>query len=224
MDFTYPTAFLVPLGLGLLGFVEPCTVGGHLIFLRTLIERSLPARLFATLTFTLARMLMMGTFGALAALLGQHLIKAQTGFWLVFGSLYMLIGIAYGFGRAGVIKRRLDVAPATWKATKSPLVLGIAFGLSIPACAAPILFALIGLSAGGGAVALGFVVMAAFALALSAPLVLFATSSSATSLAARLMRDRPAMRWAFAVVFLALGAWSIWFGLFVDPAGPDRLP
>ncbi|MEZ5936325.1 MAG: cytochrome c biogenesis protein CcdA [Alphaproteobacteria bacterium] len=223
MDFTYPTALLIPLALGLLGFVEPCAVGGHLIFLRTLVERSLPARLLATLTFTLARTLMMGAFGALAALLGQHLIRAQTGFWLVFGSLYLLIGAAYAFGRADIVKRRLDVAPTTWKATRSPLVLGMAFGLSIPACAAPILFALIGLSAGGGAAALGFATMAAFGLALSAPLVLLVVSPGASALAARLMRGRPATRWTFAALFLALGAWSIWFGLFVDPADWSRL-
>ena len=39
----------------------------------------------------------LAAFGALAALLGQHLIRAQTGFWLVFGSLYLLIGAAYAF-------------------------------------------------------------------------------------------------------------------------------
>ena len=65
---------------------------------------------------------------------------------------------------------------------------------------------------------LGFVTMAVFGLGLSLPLAMLAVSPAASSLATRLMSGRPAMRWVFAIVFLALGAWSIWFGLFVDPA------
>lgn len=170
------------------------------------------------MTFTLVRTLIMGSFGALATLLGHHLIKTQTGLWLVFGSLYVLIGVAYAVGRADVFKRRIDVAPTAWKVTANPLVLGVAFGLNIPACAAPILFGLIGLAASSGAVTLGFATMAVFGLALSLPLALFAASPAASSLAARLLSGRPAMRRVFAIVFLALGAWSIWFDLFVDPA------
>lgn len=218
MDFSYPTVLIVPLGLGLLGFIEPCTVGGHLIFLRAMMERSPQARMVATLTFTLVRMLMMGSFGALVALLGQQLIKVQTAFWLIFGLLYFLIGLAYAIGRASVFKRRVDVAPSSWKVTANPLVLGLAFGLNIPACAAPILFGLFGFAASSGAATLGFATMAVFGLALSLPLALLAASPVAPSLATRLISGRPAARWVFAVVFLALGLWSIWFGLFVDPA------
>ncbi len=218
MDLSFPTLLIVPLGLGLLGFVEPCTVGGHLIFLRTLTERSVPEKVVATLTFALIRMAMMGSFGALATLLGQHMVKAQTMLWLVFGSLYVVIGLAYALGQAKVFKRRIDIAPASWKATGNPLVLGVAFGLNVPACAAPVLFALIGLAAGSGAVALGFATMAIFGLALSLPLALFVVSPKALSLAIGFMTARSAMRWMFVIVFLALGAWSIWFGLFVDPA------
>jgi len=218
MEFSYPTLLIVPLGLGLLGFVEPCTIGGHLIFLRTLTERSLSRRAIATLTFTMVRTLMMGSFGALATLLGQQLINAQTGFWLIFGSLYVLIGVAYAGGWTNTFKRRIDVAPTAWKVTENPLVLGVAFGLNIPACAAPILFGLIGFATSSGAVTLGFATMAVFGLALSLPLALFAASPAASSLAAKLLSGRPARRWVFAIVFLALGVWSIWFGLFVDPA------
>ena len=218
MEYSYPTFLIVPLGLGLLGFVEPCTIGGHLIFLRAVTERSPLARIVATLAFTLVRTLMMGSFGALVALLGQQLIQVQTIFWLVFGSLYVVIGLTYLIGRAGILKYRIDVLPSAWKAAANPVVLAVAFGLNIPACAAPILFGLIGLAASSGAATMGFATMAVFGLALSFPLVLLLVSPSASSLATRLMTGRSTVRWVFAVVFLALGIWSIWFGLFVDPA------
>lgn len=223
MDFSFPTLLIVPLALGLLGFVEPCTVGGHLIFLRTLTERSLPGKAVATLTFALIRTVMMGLAGALATQLGQHVVNAQTTLWLMFGALYVLIGIAYALGQAQTFKHRIDIAPASWKAARNPLVLGVAFGLNIPACAAPVLFALIGLAASSGAVTLGFATMAIFGLALSLPLALFVASPRALSLAIGFMTARSAIRWVFVVVFLALGAWSIWFGLFVDPADWSRI-
>jgi cytochrome c-type biogenesis protein len=206
------------LGLGLLGFVEPCTVGGHLIFLRSMADKSLRTRTGAALAFTLVRTLMMGAFGAVVVVLGKSLIDVQTALWLIFGSLYILIGIAYGVGRAGVFERHVDFVPSAWKAAENPFVLGAALGLNIPACAAPILFGLIGLAASSGAVTLGIATMAVFGLALSAPLVVLAASPASASLADRLMGVRPRTRWVLAAVFVALGAWSIWFGLFVDPA------
>jgi cytochrome c-type biogenesis protein len=60
--------------------------------------------------------------------------------------------------------------------------------------------------------------MAVFGLALSPPLLLLTASPAACSLTAVLPSGRRSKRWVFAIVFLALGAWSIWFGLFVDPA------
>lgn len=218
MDFGYPTVLIVPVGLGLLGFVEPCTIGGHLIFLRSVAERRLAARLVATLLFALVRALMMGAFGMTVALIGQYLSDVQSALWLVFGSVYLLIGLAYASDRIGGIARGIDMAPGAWKSVSHPLALGIAFGLSIPACAAPILFGLVGLAATGGSVLFGFATMAVFALALSVTLAVLAAAPSVASRAARLSGAGAATRWVFAFVFLLLGGWSLWFGLFVDPA------
>jgi len=35
MEFTPVATILLPIGLGLLGFIEPCTIGAHLIYLRS---------------------------------------------------------------------------------------------------------------------------------------------------------------------------------------------
>ena len=98
--------------------------------------------------------------------------------------------------------------------------LGVLFGLNIPACAAPLLFALLGAAAAGGAagapLASGFLALALFGLALSLPLVaavLFEPARRALDWLASLSRRMPF--WT-GLLFVSLGLWSIWFGVFVN--------
>jgi len=217
MEFSHLQLVLLPIGLGLLGFVEPCTIGGHLLFLDTQNGRSSREKLNSVLTFVATRSVVVGLFGALIAFLGQNAISAQTGVWLIFGIVYLAIGLAFLVGRAGFIKQRVNLAPAAWKQARSPLVLGLAFGLNIPACAAPILFGLLGLAATTGTVVTGFGMMFLFGLFLSAPLALFAASPRLATSLEKLGEKLKQMRWLIGVVFVLLGLWSIWFGLYVDP-------
>jgi cytochrome c-type biogenesis protein len=218
MEFTLLELSLLPIGLGLLGFIEPCTIGGHLLFLETQNDRPRPEKINALLTFVVTRSLVAGLFGALIAFLGRNIVSAQTGVWLIFGLIYLAIGLAFLTGRAGFIKRKISVAPAAWKSARSPLVLGLAFGLNIPACAAPILFGLLGLAATVGTVATGFSMMFLFGLALSSPLALFAAVPRFAAWLEIFGERMKRMRWLLGVVFALLGLWSIWFGLYVDPA------
>lgn len=217
MELSFYTFFLLPAGLGLLGFIEPCTIGGHLLFLETQKTRTRIAKMEAVAVFVAARSLVAGLFGAVMASLGRLLIDVQTGIWLVFGLIYLTIGVAFLIGKSRVFKKSFTFAPSTWKQAKNPLVLGLAFGLNVPACAAPILFGLLGLAATTGTILTGFMMMFIFGFFLSTPLVIFA---SVPSMAARLDRLGAALkqrRWIIGAIFVALGIWSIWFGLFVDP-------
>lgn len=218
MEFAFPAVLIVPLALGLLGFVEPCTVGAHLVFLRTIVDRPISQRANAMLIFASVRILLMGSFGALIAVAGRQLIEVQTGMWLVFGALYLLIGIAFASGLADTLKMRVGPSSSAWFRAGHPAFLGAAFGLNIPACAAPILFGLLAVAASSGTMALGFLTMAVFALALSVPLALLVIWPAAISLLARLTTSRRQTRWIASLVFFALGVWSLWFGLYVDPA------
>ncbi len=218
MELTFASLVLLPAGLGLLGFVEPCTIGGHLLFLDTQKNRPRGEKINAVAVFLTVRAVVMGLFGAFIAFLGQKLIGVQTGMWLVFGSIYFIIGVAFLAGRAGLVKRRIDLAPAAWKRASNPLALGLAFGLNIPACAAPILFGLLGLAAATRTVFSGFLMMFVFGLFLSAPLVVVAVVPRLAEWLGRLADRTKNSHWIIGVVFVALGLWSIWFGLFVDPA------
>jgi cytochrome c-type biogenesis protein len=90
---------------------------------------------------------------------------------------------------------------------------GVLFGLNIPACAAPLLLALLAGAAAGGAagatLASGFLELALFGLALSLPLivaVLFAPARRLLDWLAGLSGRLPL--WT-GLLLVALGAWSI---------------
>lgn len=205
-------------GLGLLGFVEPCTIGAHLLVLDNLRKVGPGARVGALASFILARMAIMGGFGGVIVLLGQLLIEVQTGFWLVFGLIFTGIGaILLAGGRlrlAGFQKlhepRRL--------LQKRPWLMGIGFGMNIPACAAPILFGLLASATTVQSSVAGFALMGTFAIGLSLPLLpllLMPTLARQLDRFAGWLRTR---RWLLGLAFLLVGLWSVWFGLFVDPA------
>gem|GEM_PF-235662 len=218
LELSLQALVLLPIGLGLLGFIEPCTIGGHLLFLDTQKDRGAPEKIRAVLVFILVRSITAGGAGAIIAFIGQRLIGAQTGIWLVFGIIYLLVGLAFILGRAGLIKRRMALAPAAWKKARNPAVLGLAFGLNIPACAAPILFGLLGLAATTGTMLAGFWMMFLFGLFLSAPLAVFAFVPRFSHGLDKFAQRLKGMRWTIGAVFVLLGLWSIWFGLYVDPA------
>ncbi len=217
MEISTQTLLLLPAGLGLLGFIEPCTIGGHLLFLDTQKDRSKAGKIRAVTIFVMVRALMAGLFGAAIAFLGHKLINLQTLIWLLFGVLYMIIGLAFVFRRARLVKQQVNLAPARWKTAKNPLVLAIAFGLNIPACAAPILFGLLGLAATSGTTSAGFAMMFVFGFFLSAPLAVFAVVPGLANRLDRFGHWLKNVRWLIGLVFIGLGLWSIWFGLYVDP-------
>ena len=216
MDLTYQTVALA-FGLGLLGFVEPCTVGAHLIFLDRLLVRPPARRLSATVGFIVARLVVMAGFGGAIVYFGQRAIGVQTSFWLVFGVVYMALGFAM-LGRLDrALKHRIGIAPEQWRAAGNPVLQGLAFGFNIPACAAPILFALMGAATLTGSAVSGMLLMGNFALALSLPLLPLTLWPGLAERLARLADRLRARRWILGALFVLLGVWSIWFGLYVDP-------
>ena len=216
---TFETLILLPIGLGLLGFIEPCTIGAHMLFLRAIEGSETRARQRAVAIFALARTLTIGAVGAGFVIVGQRLVGVQTGLWLIFGTVYMVIGLAYLLDRKRYVTQRISLVPQRWKQARNPAVLGLAFGLNIPACAAPILFGLFGLAAGAGTLVTGFSMMALFGLALSLPLIVMVrTGGAGFGWLDRLRAHPRRMRLILGTVFALLGVWSIWFGLFVNPA------
>lgn len=197
------------LALGMLGFIEPCTVGSHLLFVKHLEDRTGRSKVAQTVVFTLTRALVIGGLGAVAALVGERFLGLQRGFWLLLGSLYLLLGITYLLGRQGVLLRTLGVQVRRSDASQESALLGVLFGLNVPACAAPLLAAVLGASVGSASVGLGFGTLALFGLALSAPLLLAVLWGDARQWLERFANLSERMPFWTGVVFVALGVWTI---------------
>lgn len=209
---------LLPFGLGLLGFVEPCTIGSSLIFVKHMEGRNAGGKLAEVSLFAITRALFIGLLGVLAVALGAKFLGLQKAAWIVLGAVYVGLGVLYVAGRAGALMVTLGPSLSCLSGLGGSAGLGVLFGLNIPACAAPLLLALFGAAAAGGAsgatVATGFVSLALFGLALSLPLivaVLFAPARLALDWIAGLSRRVPF--WT-GVVLIVLGLWSVGFGLF----------
>jgi len=212
---------VLPVGLGLLGFVEPCSIGSSLLFIKLVEGGPVATKVMQAVVFTLTRATFIGLLGGVAALVGTAFIGFQRAGWVVLGAVYVALGLAYLTGNAGRLMRALGPGLGRLSAAQGAAALAVLFGLNIPACAAPLLAAVLGSAAVGGEaqVARGFVTLALFGLALSLPVVVPLLWEPA-----RRALDRLAVLSSRVPVFIglllaALGAWSIRFGLFVPGGG-----
>jgi cytochrome c-type biogenesis protein len=157
---------ILPIGLGLLGFVEPCSIGSSLVLIKVIEGQSTVARITQVSVFALTRAILIGVLGALAALIGSTFLGLQKGAWILLGVLYVAIAVFYAVGKAGFLMRSFGPSLSRPVGLRSSIGLGLPFGLNIPACAAPSIFALLGTAAlgggAGGTFAPGFVSLGLF--------------------------------------------------------------
>jgi len=209
---------LLSAGLGLFGFVEPCTIGSSVLFIKYLEGRDRAAKISQALIFMLTRAVFIGALGAGVAYLGNVFIELQKGGWLILGSVYLLLGVLFILGKGGFLSRSIGVGLSRLSGKRGSLALGLVFGLNIPACAAPLIFALLGATAlgTGASAAFGFATLAVFGLFLSVPLVAALFFAPMRRVLDKLAGLSIRMPFWTGVLFVALGLWSIYFGLFVN--------
>lgn len=216
------STFLVPVWLGLFGFIEPCSIGSTLLFIKLMEGKPAAVKLGQAVTFALTRAIFIGLLGAAAAGVGSEFLGFQKAAWLVLGLLYFVIGLLYLTGHIAWLMRSIGPRLAGLGDVRASATLGLLFGLNIPACAAPLLLALLAASASGvtgSGIAGGFVSLALFGFALSLPLVVAVFIQPARrALDWLASRSESMPRWTGAVL-IALGLWSAWFGLFVTLEG-----
>lgn len=211
---------LLPIGLGLFGFVEPCSIGSTLVFVKAVEGRAAATKIAQVSIFALTRAVFIGLLGMLAVVIGSTFLGLQKAAWIILGLLYVGIGLLYLTGRADSIMTSFGPSLSRVSSLRGAAGLGILFGLNIPACAAPLLFGLLGSAAasgtGGAALTVGFTSLGLFGLALTLPLVAAVLIPEARRLLDRLAAlSQRLPRWT-GVLMIALGAWSIWFGFFVS--------
>ena len=211
---------VLPAALGLVGFIEPCSIGSSLLFVKYLEDRPATEKVKHTALFAVTRAVFIGALGVAAVAAGGAFVSFQKSAWLVLGVLYALIGGILLAGHARSVMLTIGPGIAKLAGARGSTGMGVLFGLNIPACAAPLLAALLGAAAATGAsgatLSAGFVSLAVFGFALSAPLVaavFFARARRAIDALAHLAGSFP--KWS-GVVLILLGAWSVYFGLFVE--------
>ena len=217
-DFTLSSVVLLPIGLGLLGFVEPCSIGSTLLFVKYLEGKNAASKLAQVGVFAGTRAVFIGLLGMLAVLLGTVFLGFQRAAWGVLGAAYLGLGLLYLIGKAELLMVSLGPSLSRLTDVRGSAALGVLFGLNIPACAAPLIFALLGAAAAsgaaGGTLTSGFLSLGLFGFALSLPLVvavLFEPARRTLDWFAGLSRRLPF--WT-GLLLIALGVWSIWFAFF----------
>jgi cytochrome c-type biogenesis protein len=208
------TFLVVPLALGLLGFVEPCSVGSSLLFLKS-VEGNPPAvKVMQAGVFTLTRAIFIGILGAIAALVGTVFLGFQRFSYVLLGSVYVILGLMYLTGKSGMVMRSIGPNLGRLSTVRGSVALAVFFGLNVPACAAPLLAANLGTAAVAGAskAGQGFFMLAVFGLGLSLPLLVAIAFPPAQRLVERLGRYSMRMPLVIGTLFVLLGAGSIWFG------------
>lgn len=208
---------VVPAGLGLLGFIEPCSIGGTLLFIRYLEDKGSARKLAETVLFAVTRGLFIGLLGVVAVLVGTGFLRMQRGAWVLLGVLYVILGVLYATRRTGRLKRTVGPSLVRLSGLRGSVGLGVLLGLNIPACAGPLLLALLAAAAARGATGAtllgGFVSLGVFGLALSLPLVVAVLFPRARGLVNRVAAwSRRAPLWV-GLVLVVLGLWSIGVGL-----------
>ena len=203
----------LPVGLGLLGFIEPCTIGSSLLFLGYLEGRTAKEKVAQTVAFTLARASFMGLLGIAAVAVGAAFVQYQKGAWVLMGTLYIGLGLAYLTGRVDRLKRSFGLGLARLRGTKGAVALGLVFAFNIPACAGPLLVALLGAAAVSSPEThgRGFVMLSLFGLALSLPIAVAALSERGRRLFDAVAGYSGRAPKFIGAIFVLLGAWSIRF-------------
>ena len=213
----------IPAGLGLVGFVEPCSIGSSLVFVKYLEGKSSVTKLSETILFAVTRAAFIGLLGVLAVVIGSVFLDLQRSAWVLLGAVYVALGLLLATGRAGSLMVTIGPSLKRLSGRSGSAGLGLLFGLNIPACAMPLLLALLASAAASqSASALtGFVALAVFGFALSLPLVAVVLIPGARGLLDRFAALSGRYPIVAGLVLVALGVWSIGFGLFatIDPGG-----
>lgn len=224
-EFGLINLLVLPAALGLMGFVEPCSIGSSLLFIKYLERQDAARKIREAMLFAGTRAASIGALGALAVLLGTSVFGLQKGAWILLGAIYVVVGALYATGRARLLMPSIGSRLSSLSGVRGSIGFGVMFGFNIPACAAPLLLALLGTAAAGGATGMtllgGFTSLGVFGLALSLPLVLavlFAPMRAALDWLAGFSTRMPF--WT-GIVLIALGLWSIDFGLLIHlPEAP----
>jgi cytochrome c biogenesis protein CcdA len=192
-----------------LGFVEPCSLAANAVFLSYVAPLSGWRRVAEALTFTLSWGVFLGLIGAGARAAGGAVLALQRWYILALGIVFVLLGVLVLTGSSRSLPRLPGVGIKRLQRVHSTaFLLGVVFGLSAPACATPLLAALVARSLPLGAVG-GFLQLFVFGVAMSAPLLGLAVWRGWQQGLRRLRALRPSVPYLAGGALLLIGVYGI---------------
>jgi cytochrome c-type biogenesis protein len=161
---------VLPVALGLLGFVEPCALAAHGLFAAYLRGRPAAGRAAELVRFAAARAAVFGLLGLGAGLAGQAVLALRGAVNLALGAALVALGVAYALRGGQLPGIGPDLGRRLGSQGDRSAPLGLAAGLSLPACAMPLLLAALAAGASAAGLLQGFLALFLFGAALSLPL------------------------------------------------------
>lgn len=173
--------FVVPFVFGLVGAITPCTLGINAVFLGYITGKPQPHRLWEWLLFALARAALLTVLGLAFGLLGQVVGDFVRGYQQLIAWGLIALGALFILSRFRQLPLPyLSLAnDFTLTGNGSALALGALFGLDIPACTSPLVFALLAQTMLVGDWLFGMVALFVFGVSMSLPLLLVTMTEGA---------------------------------------------
>ena len=97
---------ILPFVFGLVGFVEPCSMGINAIFLSSIERKNRGNRAKEITIFVLRRAFVLALIGVSAAFVGNKYFSFQQYFFIILASLYIIVGILMLFSKSLLGKLR----------------------------------------------------------------------------------------------------------------------
>jgi cytochrome c-type biogenesis protein len=195
---------LIPVLFGLIGFLEPCSLGINIIFLNRVKGLPKAKKILETSIFSLVRAFFLALVGLSSAFIGSRIITIQSSFFMILGAVYILFGVLYIINKYKTIFRSgIDLGKYFQK--KESVALGLIFGLIIPACAIPLILALTAKSILLGNLLEGFVSLFAFGLALSMPILIISFFAKSNEIISKVSEKGRHFPWLAGVVLIVVG-------------------
>jgi len=195
---------IIPILFGLIGFFEPCSLGINIIFLNRIKGLNTAKKIIETSIFCLARGFLLALVGLSAAFIGSRIITIQSSFFIILGALFILFGVLALINKYKPIFRS-GIDLTKYFQIKSSVTLGLVFGLVIPACAIPLILALIGKSILLGNLLESFVSLFAFGIALSLPLLIISFFAKPNEIISKISEKGRRIPWLAGVVLIVVG-------------------
>jgi len=199
---------VVSMVFGLVGAFTPCALGTNAVFLGYVMGKPRPSRLWGWLLFALARSALLTVLGLAFGLLGQAVGNFVRGYQQFMAWGLIVLGALFILSRF----RRLPwpylslVSNRVPPGNGSALALGALFGLDIPACTSPLVFALLAQTVLVGDWLFGMAALFLFGVSMSLPLLLVTMVEGADR---RLVEASQRYKTVF---YLAAGGLLILFG------------